>query len=194
MSKPSVNSAVDRGEEGARLGALALVAPEAGEARRGSQLERAGALLAGDGEGAMIADGGLVGRAAGREEQVAVEAMEVDALGLFGVRRRRDLSRPCFGHRRAGRRLRYRAQSGAPPSFPAPSGSRSGPRLSCEAASLRDDAWSIATSGTGSAHLSAGMAPALDASRKATLMHIRRKTHGSGAALLTLVALVVLPL
>ena len=45
--------AVDRGEEVARFGALALIAPEAREARRGAQLERAGALLAGDGEGAV---------------------------------------------------------------------------------------------------------------------------------------------
>ena len=45
---------------------------EAGEACRGAQLERARALLAGDGEGAVIAGGGFVGGAAGREEQVAV--------------------------------------------------------------------------------------------------------------------------
>ena len=77
MSKPSVNQRVDRGEEVARFGALALIAPQAGEARRGAQLERAGALLAGDGEGAVVAGGGLVGGAAGREEQVAVEAVEV---------------------------------------------------------------------------------------------------------------------
>jgi len=51
-----------------------LLAPEAGEARRGAQLERAGALLAGDGEGAVIAGGRLVGGAAGRKEQLAVEA------------------------------------------------------------------------------------------------------------------------
>lgn len=78
---------VDRGEEGAGFGALALVAPEAGEARRGAQLERAGALLAGDGEGAVVAGGGLVGGAAGREEQVAVEPVEV------GIEER--LARPC---------------------------------------------------------------------------------------------------
>src|SRR6185369_8690018 len=66
---------VDRGEQVARFGALALIAPQAGEARRGAQLERAGALLAGDGEGAVVAGGRLVGAAAGREEQVAVEAM-----------------------------------------------------------------------------------------------------------------------
>ncbi len=77
VSKPSVNQRVDRGEEGARFGALALIAPQAREARRGAQLERARPLLAGDGEGAVIAGGGLVGGAAGREEQVAVEAMEV---------------------------------------------------------------------------------------------------------------------
>jgi len=46
--------AVDRGEEVARLGALALVAPQAREARRSAQLERASALLAGDGEGAVL--------------------------------------------------------------------------------------------------------------------------------------------
>src|SRR6185503_3022319 len=68
---------VDRGEESAGFGALALIAPEAGEARRGAQLERAGALLAGDGEGAVVAGGRLVGGAAGREEQVAVEAMKL---------------------------------------------------------------------------------------------------------------------
>src|SRR4051794_27264742 len=68
---------VDRREEVARFGALALITPEAGEARRGAQLERAGALLAGDGEGAVVAGGGLVGGAAGREDQVAVEAVEV---------------------------------------------------------------------------------------------------------------------
>src|SRR5262245_17775746 len=71
--------AVDRGEEIARFGALALIAPEAREARRSAQLERAGALLAGDGEGAVVAGGGLVGGAVGREEQVAVETVE------FGV-------------------------------------------------------------------------------------------------------------
>src|SRR5215468_2803358 len=68
---------VDRGEEIARFGALALIAPEAREARRGAQLERAGALLAGDGEGAVVAGGGLVGAPASREEKVAVEAVEV---------------------------------------------------------------------------------------------------------------------
>src|SRR4029077_9129956 len=69
--------AVDRGEEGARFGALALIAPQAREARPGAQLERAGPLLAGDGEGAVIAGGRLGRGAAGREEQVAVEAVEV---------------------------------------------------------------------------------------------------------------------
>src|SRR6185436_10353532 len=68
---------VDRRKQLTRFGALALIAPQAGEARRGAQLERAGALLAGDGEGAVVAGGGLVGGAAGREEQVAVEAVEV---------------------------------------------------------------------------------------------------------------------
>jgi hypothetical protein len=44
-------------------------------ARRGAQLgERAAALLTGDGEGAVVAGGGLVGGTAGREEEVAVEA------------------------------------------------------------------------------------------------------------------------
>ena len=77
MSKPSVNQRVHWSEEVARLGALALIAPQAREARRGAQLERARPLLAGDGEGAVIAGGGLVGGASGREEQVAVEAVEV---------------------------------------------------------------------------------------------------------------------
>src|SRR5262245_37395434 len=68
---------VDRGEEVARVRTLALIAPQAREARRGAQLERAVALLAGDGEGAVVAGGGIVGGAAGGEEQVAVEAVEV---------------------------------------------------------------------------------------------------------------------
>ena len=46
---------VDRGEQVARFGALALIAPEAREARRGPQLKRARPLLAGDGEGTVIA-------------------------------------------------------------------------------------------------------------------------------------------
>src|SRR5262245_21070866 len=71
--------AVDGREQVARFGALALVAQQPREARRGAQLERARSLLAGDGEGAVIAGGGLVGCAAGREQQVAVEAVE------FGV-------------------------------------------------------------------------------------------------------------
>src|SRR5262249_9447605 len=71
--------AVDRGEQFARFGALALIAPQAREARRGAQLEGAGALLAGDGEGAVVAGGGLVGGAARRDEQVAGEAVEFGA-------------------------------------------------------------------------------------------------------------------
>src|SRR4029077_13960751 len=86
--------AVDRGEEGARFGALALIAPQAREARRGAQLERARPLLAGDGEGAVVAGGGLVGGGPRREEQVAVEAMEV------GVEE--ELARLC-GDRQTGR-------------------------------------------------------------------------------------------
>jgi len=39
--------AVDRGEEVAGFGALALIAPEAGEARRGAQLQGSRTLLAG---------------------------------------------------------------------------------------------------------------------------------------------------
>jgi len=47
------------------------------EARRGAQLERACPLLAGDGEGAAVAGGRVGGGTAGREEQVAVEAVKV---------------------------------------------------------------------------------------------------------------------
>jgi hypothetical protein len=79
---------VDRGKEVARVGAPALIAPQARKARRGAQLERARALLAGDGEGAVVAGGGLVGGAAGREEQVAVEAVEVGVeVRLASLRR-----------------------------------------------------------------------------------------------------------
>src|SRR5215468_5029084 len=49
--------AVDRCEEVARFGALALIAPQAREAGRCAQRERVGTLLAGDGEGAVIAGG-----------------------------------------------------------------------------------------------------------------------------------------
>jgi hypothetical protein len=67
---------VDWREEVARVGALALIAPQVREARRRAQLERARPLLTGDGEGAVVAAARVVG-GAGREEQVAVEAMEV---------------------------------------------------------------------------------------------------------------------
>src|SRR5215472_10331833 len=73
--------AVDGREEVAGSGALALVAQQPREARRGAQLQGSRALLAGDGEGAVVAGGGLVGAAAGREEQVAVEAVEVCVVG-----------------------------------------------------------------------------------------------------------------
>jgi hypothetical protein len=58
---------VDRCEEVARLFGLALRPQQPREARRAAQLERPGALLAGDGEGAVVAGGSLVG-APGREE------------------------------------------------------------------------------------------------------------------------------
>jgi len=45
---------------------LALIAPEARDARRAAQLQGSRALLARDGEGAVVAVGGLLGRAAGR--------------------------------------------------------------------------------------------------------------------------------
>ena len=54
-------AAVDRGEEGARFGALAVIAPQAGEAGRRAQLEGAGALPPGDRERARIAGLGLEG-------------------------------------------------------------------------------------------------------------------------------------
>jgi hypothetical protein len=53
-----------------------LIAQQPREAGCGAQLEGAGALLAGDGEGAVVAGGSLVG-APGREEDVALETVEV---------------------------------------------------------------------------------------------------------------------
>jgi len=109
---------VDRGEEVARFDALALIAPEAGEARRGAQLERAGTLLAGDGEGAVIAGGRLVGGAAGPRGAGRRRGGGGRRRSWAGpsVRRWRDPSRPCPAPRRAGRRpaaLRPEAQKSA---------------------------------------------------------------------------------
>src|SRR5262245_62825951 len=68
---------VDRREQRAGFGALALVAQQPRETRCGAQLQGSRALLAGGGEGAVVASGGLVGGTAGCEEQVAIEAMKV---------------------------------------------------------------------------------------------------------------------
>src|SRR5258705_13972434 len=57
---------VDRGEEVAGFGALALIAPEAGEGRRGAPPEGAGAPLAGAGGGGGVGGGGPARGAAPR--------------------------------------------------------------------------------------------------------------------------------
>src|SRR5215475_7783917 len=67
---------VDRSENVARFGALALIAAQAREARRGAQLIGAGAVLAGDIERTRVTGGGLVGCSTEREEQLTVEPME----------------------------------------------------------------------------------------------------------------------
>src|SRR5262249_24403132 len=68
---------VDGRQQRPSLGRTVLVAQQPREARRGAQLERAGALLAGDGKGAVIAGGGLIGGTATREKKVTIEPVEV---------------------------------------------------------------------------------------------------------------------
>ena len=77
MSKPSVNQRVDRGQQVAGLVALALVAPEPREAGGGAQLEGLRLLRARDVDGVVEEASASAGLAAGGEDDLALQPMQL---------------------------------------------------------------------------------------------------------------------